>query len=98
MTTGRPAAQADHEIRRRTGDLVGRAVISVAALLDLDRCFVAGSVALGFGDEFFSAANDAVSEHARIAHARGLRIEPSGLRGDGPILGAACVGFAGEEL
>lgn len=94
--TGRPAAEAPVEVRRRTGEMVGRAVSSVAALLDLDRCFVAGSVALGYADDFFDSANESVHQHARIAHARGLRIEPSGLHGDGPLLGAATVAWARE--
>ena len=50
---GRGAARGR---RRRTGTLVGRAVASVAALLDLRLAVVAGSVALGFGDAFFAAA------------------------------------------
>ncbi|MEJ7583188.1 MAG: hypothetical protein WKF43_03695 [Acidimicrobiales bacterium] len=40
----------------RTGRLVGRAVASVANLLDLGLATVAGSVALGFGEPFFAAA------------------------------------------
>lgn len=51
--TGRPAHQAPPELRRRSGQLVGRAVASVANLLDLRLAVVAGSVALGFGDDFF---------------------------------------------
>jgi glucokinase len=95
--TGAPAAQAPLELRRRTGYLVGRAVSSAAALLDFNRCFVAGSVALGFGAPFFDAANEAVREHARIEHARGLRIEPSQLGFDGPLLGAAAVAWRALE-
>ena len=52
-TTGRPATEAGPEVRARTGRLVGRAVASVANLLDLGLACVAGSVALGFGADFF---------------------------------------------
>ena len=93
--TGDAPKMASEEIRRRTGTLVGRAVASVAALLDLDRCFVAGSVALGFGDIFFASANEAAADYARIEHARGLRVEPSGLGADGPLVGAAAVAWRG---
>ena len=93
--TGAPASDADVHVRRRSGELVGQAVSSVAALLDLDRCFVGGSVALGFGEIFFDAANRAVSSHARISHASTLRIEPTALSTRGPLLGAACVGWRG---
>ncbi len=91
--TGSAASEASLEIKQRTGYLVGRAVSSVAALLDLERCFVAGSVALGFGEPFFRSANDSVREHAWISHAAQLLIEPSALTTDGPLLGAACVAW-----
>ena len=54
--TGRPPAEAPAAVVARTGTLVGRAVASVANLLDLDLAVVAGSVALGFGAPFFAAA------------------------------------------
>lgn len=93
--TGRPAAEADEATRRRTGELVGRAVGSVASLLDLPLAVVAGSVALGFGDAFFGAAQAAVDETARIGFARGTRIVPAGLGDAGPLVGAAAVGWRG---
>ncbi len=91
--TGAPAIAASLEVKQRTGFLVGRAVSSVAALLDVERCFIAGSVALGFGKPFFDAANDSVRQHAHISHASTLLIEPSLLTSDGPLLGAACVAW-----
>jgi glucokinase len=93
--TGRPPAEAGPEVRARTGRLVGRAVASVAALLDLRLAVVAGSVALGFGDEFFGAAQRELDERARIAHARGARIVPAGLGDEAPLVGAAAVGWRG---
>ncbi len=50
----RPTRRSD--VRERTGMLVGRAVASVANLLDLPLAVVSGSVALGFGEPFFAAA------------------------------------------
>ena len=47
--TGKAAAEAGPDVVERTGRLVGRAVASVANLLDLRLAVVAGSVALGFG-------------------------------------------------
>lgn len=93
--TGRPAAEADDARRRLTGELVGRAVGSVVALLDLRLAVVAGSVALGFGDVFFEAAQRSLDETARIAFARGARIVPAGLGDAGPLVGAAAVGWRG---
>lgn len=92
--TGRPPAEADVDVRRRTGRLVGRAVASVASLLDLRLALVAGSVALGFGADFFESAQEELDRSARISFARGARIAPAGLGADGPILGAAAVALA----
>ncbi|MBX3313637.1 MAG: ROK family protein [Actinobacteria bacterium] len=93
--TGRPAAEADDDRRRRTGELVGRAVGSVTALLDLRLAVVAGSVALGYGETFFAAAQRSLDETARIGFARGARIVPGGLGDAGPLVGAAAVGWRG---
>lgn len=89
--TGRPAADADVATRRRCGTLVGRAVASVASLLDLQLALVAGSVALGFGDVFFAAARAELALRCGLDFTRPTRIEPAGLGGDGPLVGAAAV-------
>jgi glucokinase len=91
-TTGRPAADAGPEVRRRTGTLVGRAVASVANLLDLELAVVAGSVALGYGPAFFDAAQEEIGLRARLEFSRTTRIVPAGLGADGPLVGAAAVG------
>lgn len=89
--TGRPPAEAPPEVVTRTGTLVGRAVASVANLLDLDLAVVAGSVALGFGAPFFAAAQAEIDARCRIEFARGTRIVPGALGPDGPLIGAAAV-------
>ena len=89
--TGRPAAEADEAMRRRCGTLVGRAVASVASLLDLQLALVAGSVALGFGEPFFRAAQDEVSLRCGLEFARPTRIVPAGLGDAGPLVGAGAV-------
>ncbi len=98
--TGRPPAEAGPEIIERTGRLVGLGVASVASLCDLDLIVVAGSVALGYGDAFFEAANRSLSENARLEHSAHARIIPGGLGALGPMVGAAAVGWRGlgEEL
>ena len=93
--TGRPAAEADAATIERTGCLVGRAVASVANLLDLRLAVVAGSVALGFGAPFFVSAQAELDRSARLDFSVGARIVPSGLGADGPLVGAAAVGFRG---
>jgi len=91
--TGRPAAEADASEVERAGILVGRAVGSVANLLDLQLAVVAGSVALGFGEPFFTAAQNELDRVARLDHSLGARIVAAGLGADGPLIGAAAVGF-----
>ncbi|HEX2274516.1 MAG TPA: ROK family protein [Acidimicrobiales bacterium] len=91
--TGRPAEEASPDTVTRTGTLVGRAVASVANLLDLPLAVVGGGVALGFGDPFFSAAQEELSRRARLDFSAGARIVPLGLGADGPVVGAAAVGW-----
>jgi glucokinase len=92
--TGRAPADAPVELRARTGTLVGRAIASVVNLLDLRLAVVSGSVALGFGEPFFRAAQAEVDARARLQFSAGSRVVPGGLGADGPLIGAAAVGFA----
>jgi glucokinase len=93
--TGRPASEASPEMVERTGRLVGLAVASVVNLLDLPLAVVSGSVALGFGEPFFAAAQAEMDERCRLAFARGATVVPGGLGDGGPLVGAARVGWAG---
>lgn len=93
--TGRPAADAPSDVVARTGMLVGRAVASVANLLDLRLAVVAGSVALGFGEPFFVAAQAELDRRSRLEFSRGCEIRPGALGADGPLVGAAAVGWRG---
>jgi glucokinase len=91
--TGRPAEAAGDEIRERCGRLVGRAISSVANLLDLRLALVGGSVALGYGAAFFLAAQREIDACARLEFSAGTRIEPVGLGSLSPLIGAAAVGW-----
>jgi glucokinase len=95
--TGRPPEEAGPDVVERTGTLVGRAVASVVNLLDLRLAVVGGSVALGFGDPFFAAAQAELDRSARLDFATGATIVPAALGPDGPIVGAARVGFVALE-
>jgi glucokinase len=95
--TGRPAAEASTELMERTGTLVGRAVASTVNLLDLPLAVISGSVALGFGAPFFEAAQREVDLRCGLDFARGARVVPGGLGDRGPLIGAAQVGWHGEE-
>lgn len=89
--TGAPAAEAGVAVRERTGTLVGRAIASVANLVDLDLALVGGSVALGFGAPFFDAAQRELSARARLAFSRSCRVAPVGLGELAPLVGAGAL-------
>jgi glucokinase len=91
LRTGAPPAEAPLAVRERTGTLVGRAVASVANLLDLRLAVVAGSVALGFGEPFFRAAQAEIDRLCALDFSAGTRIVPAGLGDAGPLVGAAAV-------
>jgi glucokinase len=95
--TGAPAAQAPAAVRARTGTLVGRGVASVVNLLDLRLAVVAGSVALGFGDVFFAAAQAELDRRCRLEFARGARIVPAALGDAAPLIGAARLALLAER-
>lgn len=96
--TGRPSSEAGPDVIERTGRLVGRAAASTCNLLDLGLVLVAGSVALGFGEPFFAAAQDEMDRLCTLDFSRGARIAPAGLGADGPLIGAAAVGLRGEGV
>jgi glucokinase len=91
--TGEPARLAPAVIVERTGTLVGRAIASVVNLLDLPLAVVSGSVALGFGEPFFRAAQVEMDARCRLEFARGARVVPGALGDEGPLVGAARVGL-----
>ena len=90
---GLPAVNASTAEIRHAGLLVGRAVGSVANLLDLRLALVAGSVALGYGEPFFSSAQAEIDRLCTLEHSHGTRIQPAGLGVEGPLVGAAAVGL-----
>ncbi len=96
--TGRPPESASLETIERAGLLLGRALTSVMALLDVRLATVAGSVALGFGEPFFAAAQAELDRHARIEYLHHPTVVPGGLGADGPLVGAAAVGLRALHL
>ena len=93
--TGRPPTEPSYEIMQRTGRMVGIAVASVCNLFDLSLAVVGGSVALGFGPTFFHAAQQVIDDNCRLSFSAGARIVPARLGDQGPLIGAAAVGWRG---
>lgn len=89
--TGRAFQRAPAAIIERTGALVGRALASVGALVDLRCAIVGGSVALGFGDPFFEAAQRELDARAKLSFTSGFTIVPAGLGQRAPLVGAAAL-------
>ena len=88
-------SEASDEIRKETGIYVGRAVASIANLLDLQLAIVSGSVAFGFGNIFFESAQQTINELTKIQHSQQTLIVPGGLGDEGPLIGAAAVALQG---
>lgn len=95
--TGEPAAQAKHDVIEHVGQLVGRALVSVAAMVDARLTVIGGSVALGFGAPFFAAAQHEIDSLARLDFISGLKVVPAGLGDSAPLIGAAAVARYGRE-
>ena len=91
--TGRPPREASAALVAHAGTLVGRAIASVVNLLDLPLAVVGGSVALGYGEPFFRAAQAEMDLRCGLDFARGARVVPGGLGDAGPLVGAARVGL-----
>lgn len=89
--TGRPPQRAPQSIVERTGILTGRALASLGAICDLRLAIIGGSVALGFGEPFFSAAQSELDQRARLAFTQGFSVVPAGLGQLAPLVGAAAL-------
>ena len=96
LRLGGAASGAGPEEVERAGRLLGEGLAGVVTLLDLSRVLVGGSVALGFGEPYFAAANAALHARARLGYTAGCEVVPVGLGGDGPLIGAG--GLAWRSL
>lgn len=89
--TGRDPWEAPRDMRRETGRLVGRALASVGALFDLRRAVVGGSVALGYGEDFFAGCREELVERCGLEFIVGFEVGPVGLGDAAPLIGAGAV-------
>ncbi|WP_159842330.1 ROK family protein [Nocardia sp. CY41] len=80
----------------RAGTALGRAIASVAALLDIDLVVVGGSLA-GAGPVLWKPLGEAVATHARLSFLPGLRVIPSQLGDIATIMGAGVLALAGRN-
>jgi glucokinase len=89
--TGRAAQRAPRAIIERTGTLVGRALVSVGAIVDLKLAIIGGTLALGYGDTFFDAVRHEVEARARLGYLQGFSVVPVALGHHAPLVGAAAL-------
>ena len=82
---------APANVVQRSGQLLGRACASVAAVADISRVVVGGSVALGWGEEFFQAANSEFVLRSKLSFLAGVDIVPVGLGDSSALIGAAAI-------
>jgi glucokinase len=75
---------------RRAGRAIGQAIASATALVDLEVVAIGG----GFSHvtpDLFDIVRDTIQERAAFPFVAKVRVVPSGLSGDGPLLGAAAL-------
>ncbi len=96
--TGRSAQQASKAIIERTGTLMGRALASVGAIVDLKVAVIGGSLAFGFRELFFEATRDEVQRRAGLGFIRGFEVLPSALGNHASLVGAAALARASHGL
>ncbi|MES1169710.1 MAG: ROK family protein, partial [Leifsonia sp.] len=86
------AAGDDVAIRavRRAGLAIGRAIASATALLDLELVAIGG----GFSHvtpELFDMIAEPIAQRVEFDYIRAVRVVPSALSSDGPLVGAAAL-------
>ncbi|PPF33056.1 ROK family protein [Rathayibacter sp. AY1A3] len=90
---GRAAADGDAvalSAVRRSAEAVGTAIAGAATLLDVHDFAVGGGFA-GVTRDYLHLVQASAREHAVLDYARGLDVRPSGLGGEGPLIGAAAL-------
>ena len=93
--TGRPPQRAPQAIIERTGLLVGRALASLAAIVDVNVAVIGGSVALGFGEPFFAAARQEIALRAKLSFTEHVEVRRAELGELAPLVGAAALARRG---
>ena len=74
----------------RSGRALGQAIAAAATLLDLDLVAIGG----GFSNvtpDLLEFAREAIAQRVQFAYATRVRVVPSALSGDGPLIGAAAL-------
>lgn len=92
--TGRGAPFAPQMIIDRNAQYLGRALASVAAVLDTKAFLVGGVVADAWGDPFLERVRAEFEARSRLQFTREAEIRAARLGGSGALIGAAAVALA----
>ncbi|GAA4181023.1 ROK family protein [Gryllotalpicola koreensis] len=90
---GDPVARSAIE---RTGRAIGQAITSATALLDLEVVAIGGGFSQATPD-LFDIIRARVAEH-HLEFVRQVRVVPSGLSGEGPLIGAAALVYRADMI
>lgn len=74
----------------RSGTAIGQAIASATALVDLDLVAIGGGFSHATPD-LFGFVRDAIAQRAPFPFVAKVRVIPSALSGDGPLIGAAAL-------
>ncbi|HVX06405.1 ROK family protein [Humibacter sp.] len=85
-----------HAAIHRTGQAVGQAISSATALLDLELVAIGGGFSQATPD-LFDVIDETIARHY-FGFVRKVRVVPSGLSGEGPLIGAAALVHRAELL
>jgi glucokinase len=75
---------------KRSGRAIGQAIASATALVDLDVVAIGGGFS-HVSPDLFDAVREAIALRAPFPFVAKVRVIPSGLSGDGPLIGAAAL-------
>lgn len=89
--TNRPLRRTPVSIMERSGIMLGRAIASVAAMVDCSSVVLAGSVPTVFGAPLYDAMSRELEQRSRLSHLGGLSVVPVGMGTGGPLVAAAAV-------
>lgn len=89
--TGHPPAYASPVLIERNALLVGRAIASVLAVLDVPKVLLGGSVVGTWGAPFVEAVEREVRERSRLSFTRNAEIIPAALGSYGVLIGGAAL-------
>lgn len=89
--TNRPLSRTPPALMERAGIMAGRAVASVAAMVDPSMVLIAGRVPATFGAPMLEALHRELETRSRLSHLSGLDVVDVTHTGTGPLIAAAAV-------